>query len=102
VFADFRAFNAHFESRRGVIFGVHPILKRLSDLADDPLIPALLKTVHEGGAKHLMDYKLAPLYQDSVLPYLACLHQSQIDRGLIKGDEEVADFRKIAEATARV
>jgi hypothetical protein len=70
----------------------------MGSFADDPLVPALLRTVHEKAAKHYMDYKLAPMYQDRLIPFLEQLHQSQIERGLIKGDEEVGDFRKYARA----
>ncbi|ORY91691.1 hypothetical protein BCR35DRAFT_298965 [Leucosporidium creatinivorum] len=80
---------------RGMIFGVHPILRRLEEFADLPLVPQLLATIHEQSSEDLMKYKLAPVYQDKMLPYLRELTQSQIDRGLIKGDEEVADFRDL-------
>ncbi|KAL8290009.1 hypothetical protein RQP46_002948 [Phenoliferia psychrophenolica] len=80
---------------RGIIFGVHPILKRLEEFADSPMVPALLATVHEKSDEDLMKYKLAPMYQDKMLPYLKQLHQSQIDRGLIVGDELVEDFRDL-------
>lgn len=81
---------------QGIIFGVHPILKRFEDFKDDPLVPALLKTVHEKSSAHLMDYKLAPLYQESMLKYLDELTKSQIERGLITGEEDVAAFRDYA------
>lgn len=36
----------------GIVFGVHPIMKRLEDLKDSPLVPALLAKVHlEADAK---------------------------------------------------
>lgn len=34
-----------------------------------------------------MDYKAAPLYEASVMPYLEKLHQEQLDSGLIRGQE---------------
>ncbi|POY75267.1 hypothetical protein BMF94_1637 [Rhodotorula taiwanensis] len=80
---------------RAIIFGVHPILRPMHTLADLPLVPALLATVHKEGNEELMKYKLAPCYQDKLLPYLAEMTQSQIDRGLIKGDEDVANFRDL-------
>lgn len=46
---------------RGIIFGVHPILRRLEELADLPLVPALLATIHEQASEDLMKYKLAPM-----------------------------------------
>ncbi|KAK4706070.1 hypothetical protein P7C70_g119, partial [Phenoliferia sp. Uapishka_3] len=78
---------------QAMIFGVHPILRRLEEFADTPMIPALLATVHEKSQEDLMRYKLAHMYQDKMLPYLRELNQSQIDRGLISGEEPVADFR---------
>ncbi|GAA5885461.1 hypothetical protein JCM3774_002591 [Rhodotorula dairenensis] len=84
---------------RGIIFGVHPILRPLHTLADLPLVPALLATVHKEGNEDLMKYKLAPCYQHKLLPYLAEMTQSQIDRGLIKGDEDVASFRDLVQKT---
>jgi hypothetical protein len=85
---------------------VHPILRRLETLADLPLLPALLATVHEKAPADLMKYKMAPVCsslpsflfipsfevltrsphvdQEKMLPYLKELTQSQIDRGLIK------------------
>ncbi|GAA5913255.1 hypothetical protein JCM6882_000044 [Rhodosporidiobolus microsporus] len=79
----------------GIIFSVHPVLRRLEEFADLPLVPALLATVHENAPADLMKYKLAPCYQDKMLPYLKELTQSQIERGLIKGDEEVSTFRDL-------
>ncbi|GAA5849182.1 hypothetical protein JCM8547_006471 [Rhodosporidiobolus lusitaniae] len=80
---------------QAIIFGVHPILRRLETFANLPLIPALLATVHEKAPADLMKYKLASVYQDKMLPYLKELTQSQIDRGLIKGDEDVSNFRDL-------
>ncbi|KAI5480400.1 hypothetical protein MNV49_000975 [Pseudohyphozyma bogoriensis] len=81
---------------KGIIFGVHPILRRLEEFADKPLVPALLATIHEQASADLMKYKLAGVYQDKMLPYLKGLTQSQIDRGLITGEESVSDFRELA------
>ncbi|GAA6019628.1 hypothetical protein JCM10207_006947 [Rhodosporidiobolus poonsookiae] len=78
-----------------VIFAVRPVLRPLHTFADLPLIPALLATVHEKAPADLMKYKMAPCYQDRMLPYLKELTQSQIDRGLIKGDEDVSTFRDL-------
>ncbi|GAA5905788.1 hypothetical protein JCM8208_000899 [Rhodotorula glutinis] len=80
---------------RAIVFGVHPILRPLSEFADLPLVPALLATVHEKGPDDLMRYKLNFRYQDKLLSYLKELTQSQIDRGLITGDEDVAEFRAL-------
>ncbi|GAA5921727.1 hypothetical protein JCM1841_007108 [Sporobolomyces salmonicolor] len=80
---------------RAVIFGVHPILRPLSSFADLPLVPALLATVHESAPEDLMKYKLVHCYQDRLIPYLKELTQSQLARGLIKGDENVANFREL-------
>ncbi|BGP49444.1 hypothetical protein JCM10450v2_005335 [Rhodotorula kratochvilovae] len=82
---------------RAIIFGVHPFLRRLETFADLPLVPALLATVHEQGQSDLMRYKLNFRYQDKMLAYLKELTQSQISRGLIKGDEDVAEFRSLLE-----
>lgn len=78
-----------------IIFGVHPILKRFEDFQDEPLIPALFKTVYEKSPEHLMNYKLAPMYQDSLVKYLEKLHASQVARGLIQGNEDVGTFRDV-------
>ncbi|KAF8514639.1 hypothetical protein BU17DRAFT_52414 [Hysterangium stoloniferum] len=69
---------------QGIIFGVRPILKRLEDFADSPLLPALLSRLHEEGDRTLMDYKLAPIYQEKVMPYLQELTQRQIESGMIQ------------------
>ncbi|KLO20043.1 hypothetical protein SCHPADRAFT_934662 [Schizopora paradoxa] len=82
---------------KGIIFGVHPIMKRLEDFEDSPLVPALISKLHEEGDKTLMDYKLASVYQGRVLPYLKDMTERQIQRGLIRGDEEVARFRELVE-----
>ncbi|KAI0767115.1 hypothetical protein C8Q74DRAFT_1203340 [Fomes fomentarius] len=68
---------------KGIIFGVHPIMQRVQDLADSPLIPALLEKVHLEADPALMKYKFAHKYEPRLLPYLRELTQSQIDRGLI-------------------
>jgi len=82
---------------KGIIFGVHPIMKRLEDFEESPLVPALIVKLHEEGDKTLMDYKLAPVYQSRVLPYLREMTERQIQKGLIRGDEEVALFRELVE-----
>ncbi|KZS91046.1 hypothetical protein SISNIDRAFT_414539 [Sistotremastrum niveocremeum HHB9708] len=68
----------------GIIFGVHPIMKRLEDFEDSPLVPALLAKIHEDSSKILMDYKVAPAYQERLMPYLKEMTTRQIERGLIK------------------
>lgn len=104
-----------------VFFGVHPMRRKLKELEDLPLLPALLLKVstegagkmkvrmilkylfspfrsfepqiHAEGSSDLMNYKAAPSYEGSVIPYLKAMHQRQIQRGLIKGDERPSDFR---------
>jgi hypothetical protein len=51
---------------------VHPILRRLETLADLPLLPALLATVHEKAPADLMKYKMAPVCS-SVSPFFFSL-----------------------------
>lgn len=68
---------------QAIIFGVHPILRPLSAFADSPMVPALLATIHEKSDSELMKYKLAPVYQNKMLPYLKELTKSQIERGLM-------------------
>ncbi|EPQ52256.1 hypothetical protein GLOTRDRAFT_47391 [Gloeophyllum trabeum ATCC 11539] len=68
---------------KGIIFGVHPIMKRLEDLEDSPLVPMLLAKVHAEADEKLMKYKVAPAYQDLMMPYLAELTARQIEKGLI-------------------
>jgi len=83
----------------GIIFGVHPIMKRLEDFEDSPLVPALLATIHEESDKVMMDYKLAPTYQERMMPYLREMTQRQIAKGLIRGDERVSEFRNLLSRT---
>ncbi|TDL24583.1 hypothetical protein BD410DRAFT_745243 [Rickenella mellea] len=80
---------------RGIIFGVHPIMKRLEDFEDSPLIPELLIKIHEHSDEVLINYKLGPKYQDKMIPYLRGLTARQIERGLINGTEDVAKFREM-------
>ena len=44
-------------SRTLIYQNSHPIMKRLEDLADSPLVPSLLIKVHEEGDKKLMDVR---------------------------------------------
>ncbi|KAK9894462.1 hypothetical protein P389DRAFT_186346 [Cystobasidium minutum MCA 4210] len=83
---------------KAIIFGVHPIMRRLEQLADSPLIPELLVRIHKESDEKLMKYKVAPAYQEKMIPYLNELTQSQIERGLIQGDENVADFRDLVQS----
>ena len=62
LICDFRTDHQTFRKlprSRGIIFGVHPILRRLEEFADSPMVPALLATVHEKSDADLMKYKLA-------------------------------------------
>jgi len=70
-------------------------LKRLGDLEDSPLVPALLVKVLEEADKNLVNYKLAPLYEHKAVPYLREMTKRQIEKGLIRGDEDVATFREL-------
>lgn len=55
---------------KAIIFGVHPIMRRLEQLADSPLIPELLVRIHKESDEKLMKYKVAPAYQEKMIPYL--------------------------------
>ncbi|KAI0941617.1 hypothetical protein AcW1_003465 [Taiwanofungus camphoratus] len=81
---------------RGIVFGVHPVLKRIEDLADSPLVPALLGKIHTDADAELMDYKNSEKYHSRLVPYLQHLTQRQIARGLIRAEDvdEVAKFRE--------
>jgi len=86
---------------KGIMFGVHPVLKRMEDLADSPLVPALLAKIHTDADRDLMDYKKSDKYDGKLVPYLQELTQRQISRGLIKPEdvEDVAKFREITGST---
>ncbi|TFK87571.1 hypothetical protein K466DRAFT_490610 [Polyporus arcularius HHB13444] len=66
-----------------IIFGVHPILRKIEDFADSPLVPALLEKVHLETDPVMLTYKGTQKYDALLLPYLRELTQSQLDRGLI-------------------
>ncbi|KAH9942146.1 uncharacterized protein BXZ73DRAFT_41217 [Epithele typhae] len=66
-----------------IIFGVHPVLHKIEDLADSPLIPALLEKVHRESDPALLKYKGTYKYDKILLPYLRELTASQLERGLI-------------------
>ncbi|PIL33533.1 hypothetical protein GSI_04156 [Ganoderma sinense ZZ0214-1] len=78
-----------------IIFGVHPIMRRIEDLADSPLVPALLEKVHLESDTALMTYKAAGKYHEMLLPYLRELTASQIERGLITHEDDVKQFREL-------
>ncbi|EJF56819.1 hypothetical protein DICSQDRAFT_70665 [Dichomitus squalens LYAD-421 SS1] len=67
-----------------IIFGVHPIMRRIEDLADSPLVPTLLEKVHLETDDTLLTYKGTHKYHDILLPYLRELTESQVERGLIR------------------
>lgn len=77
-----------------VFFGVHPFRRPLSELQYKPHIPKLLLDIHRLGPPDIMKYKGAPLYQDSVIPYLEQLHRWQVEHGFVKEGENPVDFRK--------
>ncbi|KAF9030721.1 hypothetical protein BDZ89DRAFT_660335 [Hymenopellis radicata] len=81
----------------GIAFGVHVMLKRLEDLVETPLVPALLAKIHLEGDKALMEYKLDAAYKDRMLPYLQELTKRQLDLGLISESDldKVTDFRAL-------
>lgn len=81
---------------KGIMFGVHPVLRRMSDLADSPLVPALLAKIHTDADRELMDYKKSHKYDAKLVPYLQGLTQEQVAKGLVKSEdlEEVAKFRE--------
>ncbi|GBE80763.1 predicted protein [Sparassis crispa] len=82
----------------GIVFGIHPVLKRMGDLADTPLVPALLAKMHTESDEALLKYKGAPKYSALLLPYLEQCTRSQIARGLVLDEdlEDVATFRELA------
>ncbi|KAI0645173.1 hypothetical protein C8Q79DRAFT_756449 [Trametes meyenii] len=77
-----------------IIFGVRPIMRRIEDLADSPLVPSLVEKVHKESAEHLLKYKGLPKYGPLLLPYLRKLVESQIERGLISPGDDVRSFRE--------
>ncbi|KAI8978285.1 hypothetical protein BD414DRAFT_580100 [Trametes punicea] len=77
-----------------IIFGVRPIMRRVEDLADSPLIPSLMEKVHTESAEHLLKYKGIAKYGDLLLPYLRELVKRQIQRGLISPDDDARWFRE--------
>ncbi|KAH9834100.1 uncharacterized protein C8Q71DRAFT_873543 [Rhodofomes roseus] len=80
---------------KGIMFGVHPVLKRMQDLADNPLVPALLAKIHTDSDETLMKYKGVAKYQHKLIPYLQELTEQQIAKGLIKREDidAVVNFR---------
>ncbi|KAL6305167.1 hypothetical protein BKA93DRAFT_234589 [Sparassis latifolia] len=80
----------------GIMFGVHPVLKRIGTLADSPLVPAMLAKLHTESDKALLDYKLVKKYNPILLPYLQEVTEQQIARGLIREEdlEDVSKFRE--------
>ncbi|KAL6305160.1 hypothetical protein BKA93DRAFT_234268 [Sparassis latifolia] len=76
----------------------HPVLKRMGDLADTPLVPALLAKMHTESDEALLKYKGAPKYSALLLPYLEQCTRSQIARGLVQDEdlEDVVNFRELA------
>ncbi|KAI0369011.1 hypothetical protein BV20DRAFT_947094 [Pilatotrama ljubarskyi] len=77
-----------------IIFGVRPVMRRIEDLADSPLVPSLMEKVHNESAEHLIKYKGMPKYGHLLLPYLRELTQSQMERGLISAEDDVRSFRE--------
>ncbi|KAH9889388.1 hypothetical protein C8Q73DRAFT_747858 [Cubamyces lactineus] len=77
-----------------IIFGVRPIMRRIEDLADSPLVPSLMEKVHTESAEHLLKYKGIAKYGHLLLPYLRELTKSQIERGLISSEDDVRSFRE--------
>ncbi|EED81637.1 predicted protein [Postia placenta Mad-698-R] len=99
---------------RGIMFGVHPVLKRIGDLTDSPLVPALLAKIHTEADRELMGYKKSEKYTGVLVPYLQKLTEQQIAKGLVSRKmylmvmllsnrpddvEEVARFRERANMT---
>ncbi|KAI0359575.1 hypothetical protein OH77DRAFT_1395578 [Trametes cingulata] len=81
-----------------IIFGVRPIMRRIEDLADSPLVPSLMEKVHTESAEHLITYKGMPKYGHLLLPYLRELTQSQIERGIIRCVASLHPVRWLAPA----
>ncbi|KZT50557.1 hypothetical protein CALCODRAFT_559055 [Calocera cornea HHB12733] len=79
---------------RGIIFGVHPLVRKLSSLRQSPLLPALLHKIHTESSRDLIVYKAAEAYEDALLPWLEQCIKDQIQSGLIDGTEKLADFRE--------
>lgn len=81
-----------------VFFGVHPMRRRIRDLENMPLLPQLIVKVMTETSRDLLVYKGCPAYEQKLVPYLQAMHQRQIARGLIRGDEDVKSFREVKAA----
>lgn len=81
----------------GIAFGVHVVLKRLEDLAESPVVPALLAKIHLEADKELMHHKFDGIYRDRMMPYLQELTKRQLEQGLITEEDldRVQDFRDL-------
>lgn len=81
---------------RGIVFGVHPLTRKLSTLRSSPLLPALLHKIHTESSRDLMVYKGAEAYEDALVPWLEGVVREQLESGLVDGSERVGDFREYA------
>ncbi|KZP00434.1 hypothetical protein CALVIDRAFT_595249 [Calocera viscosa TUFC12733] len=81
---------------RGIIFGVHPLVRKLESLRRSPLLPALLHKIHTESSRDLMVYKGAEAYEAALGPWLEEAMREQVESGLIGGTENVGDFREYA------
>lgn len=81
---------------KGIMFGIHPVLKRMKDLEDSPLVPAMVARLHTDSEKELLDYKLVDKYCPLLLPYLRKVTEEQIARGIIR-EEDLGDVSRFRE-----
>jgi hypothetical protein len=64
----------------GIVFGVHPVMARLGDFADAPLLPALIERVHREADPVLMKVRLLDSRRGVVLIEFAVQTRAQVRR----------------------
>lgn len=79
---------------KAIIFGVHPFLRPMSELASVPLIPSLLLRVLTESNREMLEYKSIGRYERTLIPWLREAEAKQVRRGIITGAEDVRRFRE--------
>ncbi|KZT52936.1 hypothetical protein CALCODRAFT_475314 [Calocera cornea HHB12733] len=79
---------------KAVIFGVHPLLRPMSELASIPLILSLLLRILTESDREMLEYKGIARCERTLIPWLREAEAEQVRLQLINGHEDVSEFRQ--------
>ncbi|ROV91528.1 hypothetical protein VMCG_09467 [Cytospora schulzeri] len=77
-----------------VVFNFKAVFTPITELREEPFVPAILAKVLEEGKKNLIDYKTVDHVKDVTIEACKVWAQEQVDKGIVPADWEVGTLKE--------